>query len=205
MFSSLTSACIIEKKKRRKGVFDIHIEDEQELFTNVDNEEQEVSCVQFTAMLWREGEGLFSHFILRQLKSVYITKIKWLEVVHNQQLYSCLTFQNWETIKCNQDILVEFRVNTFKLQLNLWCHKPEPMKAHIIGHWHSLNGCLVMSYYLLPPVNHHLQADLFSYHNYNDRLRLANQKPTTNYIINQFNFWNVEIENLTTENCPKVP
>ena len=49
--SSLTSACILEKKKRRNGVFDIHIEDEQELFTNVDNEEQEVSCVQFTAML----------------------------------------------------------------------------------------------------------------------------------------------------------
>ena len=44
-FSFLTSACILEKKTRRNGVFDIHIEDEQELFTNVDNEEQEVSCI----------------------------------------------------------------------------------------------------------------------------------------------------------------
>ena len=46
------------------------------------------------------------------------------------------------------------------------------MKAHVIGnsHGHSLNECIVMSYDLLPPVNHHQQADLFSCHNYNDRL-----------------------------------
>ena len=36
------------------------------------------------------------------------------------------------------------------------------MKAHIIGQSHE---CILMSYYLLPPVNHHQQADLFYYHN----------------------------------------
>ena len=41
---------------------------------------------------------------------------------------------------------------------------------------HLLNEFTVMSYYLLPPVNHQ-QADLFYYHNYNDRLRLADQWP----------------------------
>ena len=72
-------------------------------------------------------------------------------------------------------------------------------KPHIIGQSHKylLNECIVMSYYLLPHVNHHQQADLFSYHNYNDRLRLANQKLNTNYIISQQNVWNVEIANLT--------
>ena len=45
------------------------------------------------------------------------------------------------------------------------------MKAHVIAQ--SLNECIVMSYYLLPSVNHHQQSDLFSYQNYNDRLRLA--------------------------------
>ena len=56
----------------------------------------------------------------------------------------------------------------------------------------------VMSYYLLLPVNHHQQAELFSY--YNDKLRPANQKPNTNYIISQENVWNVEIANLTDKN-----
>ena len=82
-------------------------------------------------------------------------------------------------------------------------HKPEPIKAHITGQscGHLLNECIMMSYYLLPPVNHHQQADLFSYHNYNDRLRLANQKSNTNYIISQQNVWNVKIENRTNKNC----
>ena len=56
-----------------------------------------------------------------------------------------------------------------------------------------------MSYHLLPPVNHHQQVDRFSYHNRNDRLRLANQKPNTNYIISQESIWNVEIANLTAK------
>ena len=94
------------------------------------------------------------------------------------------------------------RVSTFKLQLKLWCHKSEPMKAYIIGrsHGHPLNECIVMSYYLLPPVSRHVQPDLFSYHNYNGGLWLANQKPNTLYIISQKNIWNVEIANLTAQN-----
>ena len=35
-------------------------------------------------------------------------------------------------------------------------------KAHIIGY--SPNECIVMSYYLLPPVTHHQQVYLFSFH-----------------------------------------
>ena len=60
------------------------------------------------------------------------------------------------------------------------------MKLHTAGqsHKHSLIECILMRYYLLPPVNHQ-QADLFSYHNYNDRLWLANQNPNTNYVISQ--------------------
>ena len=61
------------------------------------------------------------------------------------------------------------------------------MRAHIIGYscGHSLNECIVMSYYILPPVNHHQQAGLFSYYNCNDRLWLASQKANTNYITSQ--------------------
>ena len=87
-------------------------------------------------------------------------------------MHIMLNPSKWEKIKFSQD--------TFKLQLKL-CHWSEPMKTHVIGQ--SLIECIVMSYYLLPPVNHHQQIDLFSYHNYNNRLRLANQKPNTNYII----------------------
>ena len=32
-----------------------------------------------------------------------------------------------------------------------------------------------MSYYLLPHVNHHQQADLFSFHNYNKKLSIKTQ------------------------------
>ena len=76
------------------------------------------------------------------------------------------------------------------------------MKARVIDYSqrHSLNECIVMSYYLLPPVNHHQQADLFSFHNYNDRLRLDNQKPNTSYIFSEENTWIVEIANLTAKN-----
>ena len=56
-----------------------------------------------------------------------------------------------------------------------------------------------MSYYLLPPVNHLQQADLFAYHNHNGRLQQANQKPNTIYVISQEKVWNVEIANPTSE------
>ena len=58
---------------------------------------------------------------------------------------------------------------------------------------------LVISNYLLPPVNHQ-QAEPMSYYNHNDRLKLANQRPNINYIISQQNVWNVEITNLTANN-----
>ena len=90
-------------------------------------------------------------------------------------------------------MLSKLRVDTFKLQLKLWCQEPEPMKAHIIDQ--SLNGYIVMSYYLLPPVNHNQQAYLFFFHNFNDRLWLANQKPNTNSITNPWSVYNVEIAN----------
>ena len=57
----------------------------------------------------------------------------------------------------------------------------------------------MMSYYLITLINHQ-QADLFSYHNYNYGLRLANQKPNTNYIISLESVWNVEITILTYNN-----
>ena len=45
------------------------------------------------------------------------------------------------------------------------------------AHGRSLNKQIVMRYYLLPLVNHHQNAYLFSYRNYNDEQRLANEKP----------------------------
>ena len=38
------------------------------------------------------------------------------------------------------------------------------------------------------------------FHNYNDRLELVNQKPSTNYITSSYNVWNVEIANLPVKN-----
>ena len=40
----------------------------------------------------------------------------------------------------------------FKDQLKLWCQEQEPMKAYVIDQ--SRNESVVMSHYLLPPVNH---------------------------------------------------
>ena len=45
------------------------------------------------------------------------------------------------------------------------------MKAHAIDQ--SLNDSIVMSYYLIPPINHHQLTDIFPFDNYNDRLWLA--------------------------------
>ena len=63
---------------------------------------------------------------------------------------------------------------------------PKPIKAHAIGQ--SLNEYIVMSYYLIPPVNHNQLTDLISFHNCNDRLQLANQKPNTNCITSQVEY-----------------
>ena len=54
------------------------------------------------------------------------------------------------------------------------------MKAHVIDQ--SLNESIVISYYIVAPVNHHQLTDLISFtmtDNHNDRLRLTNQKPNT--------------------------
>ena len=44
----------------------------------------------------------------------------------------------------------------------------QPMKAHVIDQ--SLNESVVMSYYIIAPVNHHQLTDLISFHNHNDKL-----------------------------------
>ena len=59
----------------------------------------------------------------------------------------------------------------------------KPIKTHVIGQ--SLNEFIVMSRYLIPPINHHQLTGLISFHNYNGRLRLANRKPNTNSISSQ--------------------
>ena len=70
------------------------------------------------------------------------------------------------------------------------------MKSHLTGQspGHSLNECIVMSYYLLPPVNHHQQADLFSFYNYDDR-PIKSQIQTRSLVSRD-----VEIANLTAKN-----
>ena len=57
------------------------------------------------------------------------------------------------------------------------------MKALVINQ--SLNEFIVMSHYIIPTINHHQLTDLISFLNYNDRLRLANQKPNTNSVTSQ--------------------
>ena len=87
-----------------------------------------------------------------------------------------MTLSNW-----NYDVSIQTNESTHNWPITEWIY------------W-------LMNYCLLPPVNHHQLADLFPFHNYNDRLRLTNQKPNTNYIASQQNVWNVEIANLPTQN-----
>ena len=56
----------------------------------------------------------------------------------------------------------------FKTPTEIVISEAQPMKAHIIDK--SLNESIVMSYYLLSPVNHHQLTDLLAFHKYNDRL-----------------------------------
>ena len=53
----------------------------------------------------------------------------------------------------------------------------QPIKAHVIDR--SPKKSIVMSYYIIAAVNHYQLTDLISFHNRNDRLRLANQNPNT--------------------------
>ena len=68
-------------------------------------------------------------------------------------------------------------VDTFKLLTEILMSVGQPMKAHVVDQ--SLNKSIVMSYYIIAAVNHHQLTGLISFHNHNDRLRLANQKPNT--------------------------
>ena len=61
---------------------------------------------------------------------------------------------------------------------NVMPFSPQPIKAQVIDQ--SLNESIVMIYYLIPPINQHQLTGLISFHNYNDQLRLANQRPDTN-------------------------
>ena len=65
----------------------------------------------------------------------------------------------------------------------------QAMKAHVTDQ--SLKESIVMSYYLLPLVNHHKLTNQFFIRNCNDRLWLAKQ---TTSLAKQ-NAWNVEIAN----------
>ena len=107
-----------------------------------------------------------------------LTKVKKIAGSFTQTaVISCLTLQNWNNRMQPRYFGSKLMVNTFKLQLKLWCHKSEPMKVHIIGQsqGHLLNECIVMSYYLLPPVNHHQQVELFSYCNRNVNISVSTQ------------------------------
>ena len=74
----------------------------------------------------------------------------------------------------------------------------QPIKTHIIDQ--SLNKSIVITYYLLLPVNHHQLTDLFSFHNHSRRPCLANQEPNTNCVTSFQNLRHVEIANLPAKN-----
>ena len=65
----------------------------------------------------------------------------------------------------------------FQTPTELAISSGQPMKAHVSDQ--SLNESIVMSYYIIAAVNHHQAADLISFHTHNNRLSLANQKPST--------------------------
>ena len=136
--------------------------------------------------IWRELQSKLILSLMQEWHQIslltkigYITKIR----KNNWKLYtnsSCImpNPSKLKKIKCNQGL--KLRVDTFKLQLKMWGHFARPIKAHLIDQ--SLNEAIVMSYYLIKPINQHQLIGLIPFHNYNDRLRLANQKPNTNYM-----------------------
>ena len=116
--------------------------------------------------------------------SGYITKIKKITGSCTQTaVISYLTLQNWR--KWNVTKIFRFKVEGwyFQTSAEIMLSAAKPMRAHVIDQ--SLNEFIMTSYYLLPLDNHCKLADLFSFHNYNDRLWLANQKPNTDYITGQ--------------------
>ena len=111
---------------------------------------------------------------------------------------SCLILQNWK--KSNATKIFWFKVEGwyFQTPTENVMYFAQPIKARVIGQ--SLNEFIVMSHYLIPPINRHQLTGLISIHNYNNRLWLANQKPNTNYIISTYNVCNIEIANLSAKN-----
>ena len=125
--------------------------------------------------------------------------------LHHQNKKSWKLYTNNRYIMLNQSKFKKFKfdldilVQSFKFWLKLWCENSNSKKNtllanHTGSHWVNALWWATTYYHLS---NLHRQVDLFSYHNYNNRLRLANQKPITNYIISQQNVWNAEIANLT--------
>ena len=70
----------------------------------------------------------------------------------------------------------KLRVDTFTLLLKMW-HHLAPKHTQLANPWMNLS-----------PVNRHQLTDLISFHNCNDRLQLANQKPNTNCITSQVEY-----------------
>ena len=109
------------------------------------------------------------------IKSGYITKIKkTTESCTQTTVLSCLTFQNWKKSNVTKLFWIKVEGWYFQAPSEIAMSSGQPMKAHVIDQ--SLNESIVMSYYLIPPINHHQLTDLVSFHNRNDRPRLANQK-----------------------------
>ena len=114
----------------------------------------------------------------------YITKIK----KNNWKLYtnSSYIMPNFSKLKkSNATKIFWFKVEGwyFQIPTENVMYFAQPIKAYVIDQ--SLNEFIVMSYYLIPPINHHQLTELISFHNFNDRQRLANQKPNTNSITSQ--------------------
>ena len=72
----------------------------------------------------------------------------------------------------------------FQTPIEIEMSSGQPMKAGVIDQ--SLNESIVMSYYLIPSINHQQLTGPISFHNHNDRLRLANQKPNTYKLHHQY-------------------
>ena len=91
---------------------------------------------------------VISHLTLRNLQKTNVAKIFWFKV------------ESWY----------------FRTPTEIVMSVAQPIKTHIIDQ--SLNKSIVITCYLLSPVDHHQLTDLFSFHNHN----LANQEPNTNCV-----------------------
>ena len=95
--------------------------------------------------IWRELQSKLILSLMQEWHQIslltkigYITKIR----KNNWKLYTNSSYimpnpSKLKKIKFNQGL--KLRVDTFKLQLKIWCHFVQPIKAHVIGQ--PLNEC----------------------------------------------------------------